>query len=140
VVETAEYDQLWVEDIDQVADAEPQPTSHFCDGGEGRLVTCLGPGQHGLQDSDATDRRRDPGVTGKRLFSGLCLPATPGSAPAVMAIRVDQGVPCLTCVTGGAEHRLAIVDHPGSDAGFTGQIDEIRHPGAHPSTVLGEGS
>ncbi len=133
LVQTAEDHEVGIEDVDEVADAEPEPSSDLGDRSKGGAVA----GRRTLAHLvDAPRSLAQPGVAQERDLSRLGLPAPGRPAPALQPIGIDQRVPRLTGVPGGSAQGPPVHDDPGADPELAGDVDQIADAGAQPATML----
>ena len=124
-VHPAEDDQLGVEQVDQVGNADPQPATDGVDGGAHLGISALGEGD------DVIDRHPTPGPDGwageaqQGSFAGFGLPTAGRPAPATDSSRIDQGVTGLAGVSGGTESGSAAEDHTDPDPHLAGHEQEV---------------
>jgi hypothetical protein len=133
----AQHDDLGVEQVDQVADPEPQPATHPRHRVQGRRVLGLETLQDGGHHVDVLGGRRTEGPHQGRL-AGLGLPAPARPARAPSAPGVDQHVARLAGVARGPQHRPAPDHQPGTDPDLAGDEHEVVEAASRAATVLAQ--
>ena len=139
-VHPAEHNQFGIEQVDEVGNSEPQPTSDRLQRREYLRISGFGAGDR--PDRSTLDHlpRGGTEVAQQGAFTGLRLPASDRAAPAADPSGIDQRVARLAGVAGGAEARLAADDHADPDPHFTGHEQEVGDPGGDAAAVLAEGA
>ena len=125
LVEATEHDQLGVEDVDQVPDAQAQPPADLRQGAAAGGVAGGGPLREGVDHGRPGGAVAVAHASHQGGLPGLGLPAAGGPAPALDARRVDQHVARLACVTGGTQQRLAVDDGADADTDLAGDVHQV---------------